>query len=85
MNLYYASGFSNGAAGPSHLPSHASLDVSIGRHFTDSLTGSVSVLNAFDRHLLIDNSPTFDGFHYNYPREIYAELPYRFGHEPQER
>jgi len=80
LNLYYGSGFSNGAEGPSHLPSHASLDVSIGRHFSESLTGSVSVLNVADRHLLIDNSLTFDGFHYDYPREIYAEIHYKFGY-----
>jgi hypothetical protein len=28
--------------------------------------------------LLIDNSLTFGGFHYNDPREIYAEFRWRF-------
>jgi hypothetical protein len=79
-NLYYGSGFANGAAPPSHLPSYASLDVSAGRHFGAHLTGSVSVLNLTDPHLLIDNSLTFGGFHYNNPREIYAELHYTFGY-----
>jgi hypothetical protein len=80
VNLSYGSGFSNGAEGPSHLASHASLDLSIGRHFSESLTGSVSVLNLANRHLLIDNSLTFGGIHYDYPREIYAEVHYRFGY-----
>ena len=31
------------------------------------------------QHLLIDNSLTFDGFHWNYPREIYGEIHYKFG------
>jgi hypothetical protein len=31
-------------------------------------------------HLLIDNSLTFGGFHYNEPRQVYAELQYRFNY-----
>ncbi|MFI4865514.1 MAG: TonB-dependent receptor domain-containing protein [Steroidobacterales bacterium] len=80
MNLYYGSGFSNGAGPPSHLPSHASLDVSLGKGFGKNLTTSVTVLNATNRHLLVDNSLTFDGFHWDAPREIYAELHYKFGY-----
>jgi hypothetical protein len=78
MNLYYGSGFSNGAAPPSHLPSHASLDVSLGRNFSRDCVASVTLLNVTNRHLLLDNSLTFDGFHWNNPREIYAEVRYRF-------
>jgi hypothetical protein len=78
MNLYYGSGFSNGNAPPSHLPSHASLDVSLGRNFSRDCVASLTVLNVANRHLLIDNSLTFDGMHWNYPREIFAELRYRF-------
>ena len=77
-NLYYGSGFANGAAPPSHLPSHASLDVSLGRNFSRDCSAAVTVLNFTNRHLLIDNSLTFDGFHYNNPREIYAEVRYKF-------
>jgi hypothetical protein len=39
---------------------------------------SVTALNVTNRHLLIDNSLTFGGTHYNHPREVYAELRYRF-------
>jgi hypothetical protein len=28
--------------------------------------------------VLLDNSLTFGGFHYNEPRQIYAELRYKF-------
>jgi hypothetical protein len=80
MNLYYGSGFSNCDAPPSHLPGHASVDMSLGRAFGKSFTASVTVLNVTDRHLLLDNSLTFDGFHWNSPREIYAELHYKFGY-----
>ena len=77
-NLYYGSGFSNGGAPPSHLPGHGTLDLSAGRTLGRDWTVSVTVLNVTNRHLLVDNSLTFDGFHYDDPREIYAELRYRF-------
>jgi hypothetical protein len=79
MNLYYGSGFSNGNPPPSHLPSHATLDASFGKAISKSFTASLTVLNLTNRHLLVDNSLTFDGFHWDSPREIYAELHYRFG------
>ena len=78
VNVYYGSGFANGDAPPSHLPSYATLDVSLGKNFGTDFTASLTVLNATDRHLLIDNSLTFDGMHWNNPREIYAEFHYRF-------
>ena len=78
LNLYLGSGFANGNAPPSHLPSHGTLDLSVGKSFGRDLTASLTVLNVTDKHLLIDNSLTFDGFHWNYPREFYAALHYRF-------
>ena len=78
MDVYYGSGFSNGEGTPSHLPSHAEVNVAAGKSFTQNLSCSVTVLNLTDRHLLVDNSLTFGGFHYNNPREIYAQLRYRF-------
>ena len=79
MNLYFGSGFSNGDAPPSHLPSHGTLDTSLGKDFDTHLSAALTVLNVTDKHLLIDNSLTFDGFHWNYPREIYGEIHYKFG------
>ncbi len=79
-NLYFGSGFSNGDAPPSHLPSHGTLDVSVGKEFAKSLSVSLSVINVTDKHLLIDNSLTFDGFHWDDPREIYGEIHYKIGY-----
>jgi hypothetical protein len=80
LNLYAASGFANGDVGPSHLRSSVTLDVSLTKTFSRDLSGSLTVLNLADKHLLVDNSLTFDGTHWNNPREIYAELRYRFGY-----
>jgi hypothetical protein len=44
------------------------------------LQASLTILNLADRHLLIDNSLTFGGVHYNDPRQIYAQIRYRFGY-----
>jgi hypothetical protein len=38
----------------------------------------VNALNAANRRLLVDNSLTFCGFHYNDPRDIYGEVRYHF-------
>jgi len=81
-NVYYGSGFTNGmpnAEFPSaYLPQHTTFDLSVGKHFGERFTASVTVLNVANRHLLLDNSLTFGGFHYNDPREIYAEFRWRF-------
>jgi outer membrane receptor for ferrienterochelin and colicin len=78
MNVYYGSGFSNGAGPPSHLPGHIAVDMSVGKTFARNFSGSVTVLNLTNRHLLLDNSLTFGGLHYSEPREIFAQLHYTF-------
>lgn len=80
MNLYYGSGFANGSAPPSHLPGHASVDLTVGKAFGDRFRVSLTVLNLANRRLLIDNSETFGGTHFDDPREVYAEIHYRFGY-----
>jgi outer membrane receptor for ferric coprogen and ferric-rhodotorulic acid len=77
-NVYYGSGFSNGSPPPSHLPGHTTFDVTAGKSFGERFSASVTALNVTNRHLLLDNSLTFGGFHFNNPREIYAEVRYRF-------
>jgi len=81
-NLYYGSGFTNGSPNAQfpdpYLPGHATLDLSIGKSFAENYTVSVTALNIANRHLLIDNSETFGGFHYNDPRQIYVEFRWRF-------
>ena len=83
-NVYYGSGFHNGNPDPNtpyphdYLPQHTTFDLSIGHSFGENLTASVTAVNAANRRVLLDNSLTFGGFHYNDPREIYGEVRYRF-------
>jgi outer membrane cobalamin receptor len=77
-DLYYGSGFSNGSPPPSHLPGHTTVDLSLGKSFGESFGISINALNVANRHLLIDNSLTFGGTHFNDPREIYGQVRWRF-------
>ena len=80
MSVYYGSGFANGEAPPSHLQGHAEISLSAGKSFGERFSASVTVLNLTDRRLLVDNSLTFGGVHYNDPRQIYAQIHYKFGY-----
>jgi hypothetical protein len=81
-NVYYGSGFHNGfpnAQYPgNYLPGHTTFDLSLGKSFAEKYSVSVTALNVGNRRVLLDNSVTFGGFHYNDPRQIYAEFRYRF-------
>jgi len=84
-NVYYGSGFSNGLAGANqgpyngpYLPVHTTFDVSAGHALGERWKLSASILNATNHRVLLDNSVTIGGFHYNDPRLISAELRYRF-------
>lgn len=77
VNIYYGSGFTD-SGGPAHLPPHTNLDLSLGKDFGERFSASLNLLNVANRHLLLDNSLTFGGFHWNNPREIYGEFRYRF-------
>jgi outer membrane receptor protein involved in Fe transport len=84
-NLYYGSGFSNGLKNvPSspytgaYLPSHTTFDMSLGKDWGERLSASVTVLNVANRRVILDNSLTFGGFHWNNPREIYVAVRYKF-------
>jgi outer membrane cobalamin receptor len=77
-NVYYGSGFTNGQPPPAYLPAHSTVDLSLGKDFGERFSASINGLNIANRHLLIDNSVTFGGFHWNNPREIYVELRYKF-------
>jgi TonB dependent receptor-like, beta-barrel/Carboxypeptidase regulatory-like domain/TonB-dependent Receptor Plug Domain len=76
-NLYYGSGVPNDDTG-TYLPGRARLDLTSGKTLTKDASVSVTVLNVTNRHVLIDNSETFGGVHFNNPREVYVELRYRF-------
>ena len=83
-NVYYGSGFLNGNPDPAtpypnpYLPAHTSVDLSVARPFGENISASITAINVANRRVLLDNSLTFGGFHYNDPRQIFAELRYRF-------
>jgi outer membrane receptor protein involved in Fe transport len=81
-NVYYGSGFTNGNPDTqypgNYLPQHTTFDMSLGKSFGEKYRISLTALNVANRRVLLDNSLTFGGFHYNDPREIYVEFRYRF-------
>ena len=84
-NVYYGSGFSNGLAGAmegpyngAYLPVHTTFDSSVGHAFGERWKLSVTAINVTNHRVLLDNSITIGGFHYNDPRMIAAEAKYRF-------
>jgi len=77
-DVYYASGFANGNAPPDHLPGHTTFDFSAGKEFGDKWSVAINSINVANRRVLLDNSFTFGGTHYLNPRELFAQLRYRF-------
>jgi hypothetical protein len=84
-NVYYGSGFANGLAhsgqGPyqaGYLPVHTTFDLSAGRSFCENWQASANIVNVTNHRVLLDNSVTIGGFHYNDPRMISAQVRYRF-------
>jgi hypothetical protein len=77
-NVYYGSGFTNGlpdAQYPgNYLPQHTTFDISLGRALARKTNTrlSVTALNVANRRVLLDNSLTFGGFHYNDPRQKFT-------------
>ena len=83
-NVYYGSGFVNGDPNPAtpypdpYLPQHTTFDLALGKSLSENLSASVTATNVTNRRVLLDNSLTFGGFHFNDPRQLCAELRYRF-------
>lgn len=83
-NVNYGSGFLNGNPDPTtpypnaYLSQHSTFDLAISKVVGERTTVSVNALNVANRRVLLDNSLTFGGFHYNDPRQIYGEIRYRF-------
>ena len=84
-NVYYGSGFTNGLAGANqgpyngaNLPVHTTFDVSAGHALGERWKLAVNVVNVTNHRVLLDNSVTIGGFHFNDPRLISGELRYRF-------
>jgi len=77
-NVYYGSGFTDNG-GPAHLPGHTTVDLAVGKTVGERLSVTVTALNMANRRFLLDNSATFaGGSHFFHPREIFAQLRYRF-------
>lgn len=76
-NLGYGSGFLDGD-GPSHLPGHTEFSLSLRRTFGERFSVAFTAQNITDSRYLIDNSSTFGGTHWNYPRQFTGEIRYRF-------
>ncbi|MHB1672979.1 MAG: TonB-dependent receptor [Acidobacteriaceae bacterium] len=88
FNVYYGSGFTNGDYGNpnspyqgEYLPHDTNLSVSLGKTFRKNFTLAANVTNLTNHRVLLDNSLTFGGFHYNAPREFYGELRYHFSYD----
>ena len=90
-NVYYGSGFTNGLActdpsscpdnGPYYgpnLPAHTTFDSSLGHDFGERWKLSLTAINVTNHRVLLDNSVTIGGFHFNDPRMLAAEVKYRF-------
>jgi outer membrane receptor protein involved in Fe transport len=77
ITIAYGSGFLNGD-GPTHLPPNTTVGLSVGKSFGESWSLALNALNLANRRYLLDNSNTFGGTHFAYPREVYVEMRYRF-------
>lgn len=79
--LHYGSGFPNQeaeATDPTHLPGHVRLDLGGGKRFGKNWSVTVNVLNVTNGSYLLDNSPLLGGVHWVEPRQIWAEVRYKF-------
>lgn len=76
-SVNYGSGFLAGN-GPRHLPAYATVDVSVGKPLGENWSFVLTALNVGNRRYLLDESNTFGGTHYAYPRRISVEIRYHF-------
>ncbi len=62
-----------------HLPGHTTVDLALGKNIGERPSVSLTALNLANRRFLLDNSLTFaGGSHFFHPREIFAQVKYRF-------
>jgi hypothetical protein len=76
-NLSYGSGFLDGE-GPKHLPDHAEFSFALSKAVGERLLLGFTAQNIADGPYLLDNSNTFGGTHWNFPRQVSGEVRYRF-------
>ncbi len=77
FNMTSGSGFLDGD-GPGHLPSHTTFDLALAKSFGEKLSLRLTGLNLSNNHYMLDNSNTFGGTHFANPREISAQVRYKF-------
>jgi len=76
-NISYGSGFLDGN-GPRHKPQHTTADFALGKCFGERWSLTFTALNIANRRYLLDDSNTFGGTHFTFPRQLSGELRYRF-------
>jgi len=76
-NISYGSGFLDGE-GPSHLPDHTEFSLSLAKSFGERFSVGFIAQNLNNSRYLLDNSNTFGGTHWNYPRQFTGQIRYRF-------
>jgi len=77
VDINYGSGFLDGN-GPGHLPSHTTIELSLGKSFGEKWNLRLSALNVGNNRYMLDNSNTFGGSHFANPREFAFQLKYKF-------
>ena len=76
-NFSYGSGFLDGE-GPQHLPGHEEFSFVLSKAIGERLSVGFTAQNVGNERYLLDNSNTFGGTHWNYPRQVRGEIRYRF-------
>jgi hypothetical protein len=76
-SLSYGSGFLNGN-GPTHLSDHTEVSFALSKAIGERLSVGFTAQNIADGRYLLDNSNTFGGTHWDYPRQVSGEIRYRF-------
>ena len=79
-NLNFGSGFLNGDGFtlPTHLPTHTTFDLALGKSFGERLSFTFTAVNVTDARYLLDTSNTFGGTHFNEPRQFIGQIRWRF-------
>jgi outer membrane receptor protein involved in Fe transport len=76
-NVNFGSGFLR-ADGPDHLPAHTTFDLSFGKNFGERVSLGFTAVNVGNTRYLLDTANTFGGTHFNEPRELIAQVRWRF-------
>jgi outer membrane receptor protein involved in Fe transport len=76
-NISYGSGFLYGN-GPTHLSGHTETSFSLSKSFGERFSLTFTAQNLGNQRYQLDDSNTFGGTHWNYPRQFTGQLRYRF-------